>query len=62
MPKTFVFIKTHSGVVGQIWHNEQVSGEGKDKIILVFKYIIPEGDQSSLSELIEKFKDDAAQN
>lgn len=48
--------------MGQIWHEEQVSGEGKEKIKPLFKYEFPEGDNSTLSELIERFKDHATSN
>lgn len=62
MPKTFVLLQGQSGLMGKIWHTEQVSGEGKEKLSPVFKYDIPEGDNSTLSELIERFKDHATQN
>lgn len=38
MPKTFVLIESQSGIVPQMWHTEQVSGEGKERLTPVFKY------------------------
>lgn len=59
MPRTFVFIQDHTGIVGQVWHVEQVNGEGKEKVRPVFTYAIPDNDPSTLSKLIERFKDHA---
>jgi hypothetical protein len=38
MPKIFVLIESQSGIVPQMWHIEQVSGEGEERLQPVFKY------------------------
>ncbi len=66
MPKTFVLIESQSGIVPQMWHVEQVSGEGKEKLNPIFKYQLTSEEEIAfdngwlfLSDFIERFRDHA---
>lgn len=68
MPKTFVFIEGQTGLMGQVWHTEQVSGEGKEKLSPVFRYELSKEEAAAfdhgfitVGNLIKRFRD-ATQN
>lgn len=64
MPKTFVLVESQSGIVPQLWHVEQVSGEGKEKLTPVFKYQLTSEEEIAfeqgfltLGQLAKRFAD-----